>query len=122
MTGIPIIERNLDDEDKEKFTSKDLTRRQFLFYIFEDFFRGMYLFCSVFFDLVVILPFVPVFNFSYFGMIYRYYFIGGINLFLPYSIILTGFLETTAIYYERRFWIKFFGKEATEKRYEIKNS
>ncbi|HLH85712.1 MAG TPA: hypothetical protein VKU79_02480 [Thermoplasmataceae archaeon] len=83
--------------------------------------RGMYLFGCVFLDVIVILPFLPVFNFSYFRTLYGFQYFGNLNLYLPYAIILTGFLEIVAIYYEGHFWIKFFGEDATERRYAIKS-
>ncbi len=113
-----IRERGQGDLDEERFTSKDLTRKQIIFYIFEDFFKGFYIFLSLFVDGTVVFylyqdPFL--YNLSHHVLV------SGFPIYELYFILLAIFMDSFFIYYEIKYYIKFFGEEATKKRYEKKS-
>lgn len=107
---LKVSYKNEEDElEKEKFTSKDLTKKGLFFYIFDDFFRGFYILGCVFLDGIII----PGLRFLLPG--------GGIelpfvipssldSLFTAYLVIMIVFLEFLFIYYEivgfRKLWKK----------------
>lgn len=109
--------REVADEEEE-ITSKNLTKKQLVLYIFNDFLRGTYMIGCMFLDGLVIL--------------YLYYFIpagylskGILSIALYRGVILgllTLSLEVLAIYYEfkgyRRIWPKgslFIGHKKDQK-------
>lgn len=95
--------------EKEGFTSKDLTKKGLLFYIFDDFFRGFYLLGCVFLDGII----VPGFRFLLpsSGFELPYVLPSSLTgLFTLYIVMLIVFLELLLVYYEivgfRKLWRK----------------
>lgn len=116
MARIPIRKRTKEEEeDKERFTSKDLTRKQVFLYIFEDFFKGFFIFGSLFLDGLVVLYVVraPLVN-EYYGLSVLFQILTLLLVFtmIPILVIL--------VYLQRRYYMKLFGEEATKKRYRKK--
>lgn len=113
-----IRHRGAQNSSEERFTSKDLTRKQMLFYIFEDFFKGFFIFFSLFIDGTVVFylyqePFL--YNLSHDVIIY------GIPIYEVYLILLSIFIDGFLVYFEIKYYLKFFGEEAIKKRYEKKS-
>ena len=105
-------------EDKKKeLKSEDLTRSQLLFYVFEDFLRGMFLVGGMILDVLVIFPFIPGTNYAYFVFPSYTGFFDGFPIYLVYAIIMVLTLEAGALYIEVKGWIRFFGRDAMERRY-----
>lgn len=101
MIRIPVRERKDVDEDKERFTSKDLTKFQLFQYIFEDFFKGFFIFGFVFLDGMVLLYFIE----------------------LPYVAFLIPVIfvvEFVLVYLEAKLYMKYFSEKAIENRYRKK--
>lgn len=113
-----VRERGSNKEDEERFTSKDLTRRQILFYIFEDFFKGFFIFGSLFIDVVLILylvkePFAINAEPHVSSLL-------GFPIYQVYLIVLSLFIDSILVYYQIEYYHRFFGEEAVKKRYEKK--
>ncbi len=113
-----IRQRGVDEPDRERFTSKDLTRKQVIFYIFEDFFKGFFIFLSLFLDGAVVFylyqePFL--YKLSQDLIVY------GIPIYELYLILLSIFIDSFLLWLEIRYYLKLFGEEALKKRYETKS-
>lgn len=110
-TSTKISYKSEAEEEKE-ITSKDLTRKELVRYIFDDFLRGFYLVACLFFDGLIV-----AYGFRYIP--------GGpflsraMNLYFPFSvydvyfILLTIFVEGLLIFYQGRTFRKIWpvGKE-----------
>lgn len=113
-----IRERGTIRDDEERFTSKDLTRKQILFYIFEDFFKGFFIFGSLFLDAAVVFYLIrEPFTVNAEPHVSN---ILGFPIYQVYLIILSLFLDALLIYYEIEYYQRLFGDEAVKKRYEKK--
>lgn len=116
----PIRERGTEEEDKERFTSRDLTRKQITLYIFEDFFKGSFIFASLFIDGLVVAylymePFVQDISPHLSAIV-------GFPIYKAYFLLLSVFIDAFLIYYEFVYYHKLFGEEAVRKRYEKKKN
>lgn len=115
---VPPKIRITEVEDKKKeLNSEDLTRSQLIFYVLEDFLRGMFLVGGMILNVLVIFPFIPGTNYAYFVFPYYLGFFDGFPIYLIYSITMVLVLESGALFLEIKGWIRFFGKDATERRY-----
>ena len=56
-------------EKQRELTSKDLTKKQLVLYIFDDFLRGLYLVGCLFLDGLIILHLISFIPFSYLGRV-----------------------------------------------------
>ncbi|KAA8921997.1 hypothetical protein [Thermoplasma sp.] len=107
MRQVQIIEKEEEEEVKE---SKELTERERLEYIFGDFLRGFYLVGCLFLDVLIVgfsVSFIP--NYSFYENLVSQIF--GLNLVLIYSVVAIVFLECILIYYEAKWFKKFFLRE-----------
>ena len=113
-----IRERGSGDEDGERFTSRDLTKKQILLYIFEDFFKGFFIFGSLFLDvLVVTFLYMEPFAITAEPHVSRIF---GFPIYPTYLILLSLFIDAILIHYQIEYYHKLFGEEAIRKRYEKK--
>lgn len=109
-----------EELEKEGFTSKDLTKKGLLFYIFDDFFRGFYLLGCVFLDGII----VPGLRFLLpsGGVELPYVLPSSLNgLFTVYIVMLIVSLEILLIYYEI-VWFRKLWKRGSLGRLEKKQS
>ena len=113
-----IRERGQTQEDEERFTSKDLTRKQIFLYIFEDFFKGFFIFLSLFLDGVVVFY---LYQEPFIQNITPDVIVSGIPIYTLYIILLSIFIDAFLIYYEIKLYFKLFGEEAIKKRYQKKS-
>lgn len=113
-----IRERGRTQEDEERFTSKDLTRKQIFLYIFEDFFKGFFIFLSLFLDGVVVFY---LYQEPFIQNITPDVIVSGIPIYTLYIILLSIFIDAFLIYYEIKLYFKFFGEEAIKRRYQKKS-
>lgn len=113
-----IRERGQTQEDEERFTSKDLTRKQIFLYIFEDFFKGFFIFLSLFLDGVVVFY---LYQEPFIQNITPDVIVSGIPIYTLYVILLSIFIDAFLIYYEIKLYFKLFGEEAIKKRYQKKS-
>ena len=113
-----IRERGQTQEDEERFTSKDLTRKQIFLYIFEDFFKGFFIFLSLFLDGVVVFY---LYQEPFIQNITPDVIVSGIPIYTLYVILFSIFIDAFLIYYEIKLYFKLFGEEAIKKRYQKKS-
>ena len=113
-----IRERDQTEEDEERFTSKDLTRKQIFLYIFEDFFKGFFIFLSLFLDGLVVFY---LYQEPLIQSLTPDIFVAGVPIYKLYIIILSIFIDGLLVYYEIKLYLKFFGEEAIKKRYRKKS-
>ncbi|MCL5783707.1 MAG: hypothetical protein M1476_07360 [Candidatus Thermoplasmatota archaeon] len=115
----PLIRERNAEEEGERFTSKDLTRKQILLYIFEDFFKGFYIFLALFIDglFVTYLYMEPFLD----GISAHVTLVLGFPFFKIYLLILSFFLDAMLIYLEIKYYGKLFGEEAIKRRYTKKS-
>lgn len=112
----PIRERGGEvEEGKERFTAKDLTRKQVLLYIFEDFFKGSFIFLSLFLDGLVVAflyqePFLTDLSPRLDPLL-------GFPIYSVYLVLLSVLIDSFLIYFEIKYYVKLFGDEAVKKRY-----
>ena len=107
----PIKISRLDETEKE-ITSKDLTRKELLLYIFDDFFRGFYLVGCLFFDGLIIFQiysYIP--DSSALGIFFNLA-LPKFNIFNYYIWILIVFLEITVAYLEAKGFRKIWPKDS----------
>ncbi|MCL4331846.1 MAG: hypothetical protein M1304_06215 [Candidatus Thermoplasmatota archaeon] len=111
MSRQPIKISRLDETEKE-VTSKDLTRKELLLYIFDDFFRGFYLVGCLFFDGLIIFQiysYIP--DSSALGIFFNLA-LPKFNIFNYYIWILIVFLEITVAYLEAKGFRKIWPKDS----------
>jgi hypothetical protein len=113
-----IRERGQTQEDEERFTSKDLTRKQIFLYIFEDFFKGFFIFLSLFLDGVVVFY---LYQEPFIQNITPDVIVSGVPIYTLYVILFSIFIDAFLIYYEIKLYFKLFGEEAIKKRYQKKS-
>ncbi len=113
-----IREKGQTEEDEDSFTSKDLTRKQVFLYIFEDFFKGFFIFLSLFLDGAVVFYFYQE---PFIQSITPDVTISGVPIYTLYLILLSVFIDGILIYYEIKLYFRLFGEEAIEKRYRKKS-
>ncbi len=101
-----------EEEEKKEITSKDLTRKQLIRYIFDDFLRGFYLVGCLFLDgLIIAYLFRYIPNGPFLSRATNLYFSFG--LYDLYFILLIGLIEAVVIFYQGRMFRKIWpvGKE-----------
>ncbi len=113
-----IRERGQTQEDEERFTSKDLTGKQIFLYIFEDFFKGFFIFLSLFLDGVVVFY---LYQEPFIQNITPDVIVSGVPIYTLYVILFSIFIDAFLIYYEIKLYFKLFGEEAIKKRYQKKS-
>lgn len=108
MNKIKIVDKYVIEE----VTSKDMSRKELLSYIFGDFIRGFYFVSAIFFDLIVIpqiFSFIPesLFDKAFTIRIPIWnYSVSGILLFLMAIIIIFS------IFYEVKIYFRIWGRVA----------
>ncbi len=113
-----IRERGQTEDKEERFTSKDLTRKQIFLYLFEDFFKGFFIFSFIFLDGVIVFflyqePFIQ--------SVTPDVVVSGIPVYTLYIVLLSVFVDAILIYYEIKLYFRFFGEEAIARRYRRKS-
>jgi hypothetical protein len=114
---IKITERS---DLKKELRSEELSRFQLFLYVFEDFFRGMYLIGCMIMDFLIIFPFIPGTSYAYFVLPYYQGFYDGFPIYLVYSVLIVALLEPIFLMLEVKGWIRLFGRDATERRYRAR--
>ena len=115
----PLIRERNAEKEGERFTSKDLTGKQILLYIFEDFFKGFYIFLALFIDglFVTYLYMEPFLD----GISSHVTPLFGFPFFKAYLLILSSLVDAILIYLEIKYYGKLFGDEAIKRRYKKKS-
>lgn len=120
MPRTPPIKEKTGETEGERFTSKDLNRKQILLYIFEDFFKGFYILGCLFLDALVVTyfymePFLKQ-NEASFPHIF------GLSILTLLILGASFVIDVFLIRYEIRFYLKLFGDDAIKRRYSRKKA